>query len=505
MAGFLTGLFILTLTMGAVIALLLALGPLVRRRFRPQWRYWAWLLVALRLAVPFNVSLPQAPVRLEAPAQAVQAQAPVVRPGAVIPVVPSKASDTLPTPARALSAAELLFGLWAAGAAAVLLVQLGRYAAFRRRTGRWCVPAGAYEGTPVCTCALLSTPVLVGLIRPRILLPEGLEGEERAFALAHEAAHLRRHDLWYKLLLIWVRAIHWFDPLVWIMARAAERDLEICCDAVVLAGKDRDWRRRYGAALLALVPVRRAAPLTSQFAGGLPALKERFRALADTAPKRAGRLALALVLGAALLGGGLVACTERAPEAGRPSPPVETEGPEDGIYWCQIGSMDWLEQEEIGQLSLALMDVEPETLSLKGGTGETMTLPLEEDVTLGNHGDKGLKEFLMWSLYSSHAPVVLEVEVEQGFITAMTWRDAVYATETVQAVVHQVDVAARTITYAVDDGNVGADSQWIQASVSSAVDLESLAELVNPRSDWGQPCTLEVQAGVVVELRTAEL
>ena len=70
MREFLSGLFEVSLTMGAVTALLLVLSPVWKRRFRPQWRCWAWLLVALRLAVPFNVSLPRAPVVLEAPAPA---------------------------------------------------------------------------------------------------------------------------------------------------------------------------------------------------------------------------------------------------------------------------------------------------------------------------------------------------------------------------------------------------------------------------------------------------
>ena len=68
MRDFLFSLFEVSLTMGAVAALLLALSPVWKRRFRPQWRYWAWLLVALRLAVPLNIPLPQAPVTLEAPA-----------------------------------------------------------------------------------------------------------------------------------------------------------------------------------------------------------------------------------------------------------------------------------------------------------------------------------------------------------------------------------------------------------------------------------------------------
>ena len=74
-----------------------------------------------------------------------------------------------------------------------------------------------------------------------------------------------------------------------LLRRAAERDMEIACDAAVLAGRDGEWRRRYGAALLSFVPVGRPAPLTSQFAGGARGLKERFRALMDASAKRPGR------------------------------------------------------------------------------------------------------------------------------------------------------------------------------------------------------------------------
>lgn len=110
------------------------------------------------------------------------------------------------------------------------------------------------RGLPVYACALVDAPVLAGLLRPRILLPEGVEEERRAFALAHEAMHARRRDLWRKALLLWVCALHWFNPLVWLLRRAAERDMEIACDAAVLAGRDGEWRRRYGAALLSLCP-----------------------------------------------------------------------------------------------------------------------------------------------------------------------------------------------------------------------------------------------------------
>ena len=343
MRDFLFSLFEVSLTMGAVAALLLALFPVWKRRFRPQWRYWAWLLVALRLAVPLNIPLPQAPVTLEAPAPVELSAAWVdegaegfrgvefaARPAEDLPADrqtgTSQAEEGGASPAAtgfSLTLAEAAFAVWLAGAAGVLAVQLARYAAFRRHTRRWSAPAGEYEGIPVQICALLSAPVLVGLARPRILLPEGLTGEKRAYALAHEAAHAKRRDLWYKALLLWVCALHWFNPLVWALRRSAERDVEICCDAAALAGRDEGWRQGYGAALLSFVSARPAAPLTSQFAGGVRGLKERFRALVSAAPARRGRIALALVLCAALLGGSLVACRpQETPE--ETTPPTGT-------------------------------------------------------------------------------------------------------------------------------------------------------------------------------------
>lgn len=452
MREFLSGLFEVSLTMGAVTALLLVLSPVWKRRFRPQWRCWAWLLVALRLAVPFNVSLPRAPVVLEAPAPAAVSAAWVEEGGfqgvelTARTLPPGEAAPEAAGRGVSLTTAELAFAAWAAVAAGVLAARLLRYAAFRRRTARWCTPAGAYEGVPVYACALLSSPALTGLLRPRILLPEGVEGERRAFALAHEAMHARRRDLWSKALLLWVCALHWFNPLVWLLRRAAERDMEIACAAAVLAGRDGEWRRRYGAALLSFVPVGRPAPLTSQFAGGARGLKERFRALMDASAKRPGRAALLLVLCAALLGGPLVACQSRAPEESLP----------DGTYWMVPAKLEWQEPlerlavhmaevdgktmelldvgretlvfplagEEGIELLLSLVEVDTDTMTLLRVAPEKTSLPVADDVTLGNHGDSGLDGFLQWAALSSYWPMVLEAEVVGGEITALTWHDA---------------------------------------------------------------------------------
>ena len=76
MSDFLFTLAEVTLTMSAVILLLLLLGPLLSRRYSIRWRYWAWLAVAVRLLIPVNFSLPEAPVRLEPPEDRVVYTAP---------------------------------------------------------------------------------------------------------------------------------------------------------------------------------------------------------------------------------------------------------------------------------------------------------------------------------------------------------------------------------------------------------------------------------------------
>ena len=91
----------------------------------------------------------------------------------------------------------------------------------------------------------------VGVLQPRLLLPRGDYGEEElTFILRHELTHIHRRDLWYKLVLLLAQTVHWFNPLVWLMVRQAEADIELTCDDAVMAGRDGGDRRAYSEALL---------------------------------------------------------------------------------------------------------------------------------------------------------------------------------------------------------------------------------------------------------------
>lgn len=237
MPGFLLTLAEVTLTMSAVILLLLALGPILARRYKIRWRYWAWLAVAVRLLIPVNFSLPNAPVVLTPPdtgpilsapqpqdrggtdvsptvshflpssapsasplpSQSISVDGgtassppiPQASPGSTAPPpTVSPAPDSAPAPLR-LTLGQALFLLWLAVAAVLILWQLAVHWRFRRYLRRWAEPVvdqaalalleaqkarlGLKASVSLAVCTGVDSPMLAGLFRPVILLPRAPE------------------------------------------------------------------------------------------------------------------------------------------------------------------------------------------------------------------------------------------------------------------------------------------------------------------------------------------
>lgn len=294
----------LTLGGSAAVAALALASRSTRTRYGAKWRCWAWLLLCLRLAVPVSVlsqedgqtqGLVQLPtlsdrvIYQRAPATpAVTPTAPgTVQPGQSLPSgsqsaasqVPSSEPAALPefpnTPPGSaagadgfsLSLSQVLLVLWLGGAAVMLLWALVQHLRFLLYLRRWARPAadpeaiqtlnrlGARLGLDrrprLLTCPGLRVPMLAGLFRPALLLPEEApEGDALRYSLLHELTHFRRRDIWLKALALWVNALHWFNPLMWYMVRLVERDTELACDEAALAQLPAEEHGAYGRTIL---------------------------------------------------------------------------------------------------------------------------------------------------------------------------------------------------------------------------------------------------------------
>ena len=88
----------------------------------------------------------------------------------------------------------------------------------------------------ICTTESRRAPLTFGIFRPTVLLPDDLQAGQVQFqlVLAHELAHIRRKDCLRKLLLAACLCLYWWNPLVWLMVRLANRDMELACDEAVL-------------------------------------------------------------------------------------------------------------------------------------------------------------------------------------------------------------------------------------------------------------------------------
>lgn len=97
----------------------------------------------------------------------------------------------------------------------------------------------------------VSSPFVLGMVRPRIYLPFEIDGQNLEYVVSHEQAHIRRRDHWWKSLGFLLLTVHWFNPLMWLSYVLLCRDIELACDEKVIRELDHGQRADYSQALLA--------------------------------------------------------------------------------------------------------------------------------------------------------------------------------------------------------------------------------------------------------------
>ena len=347
MEQFLLNLLKTSLLGALAILLMLVSKPLWRERYRAKARCWLWLALAAFLLFPVDFSVKDAPVQAAPPqdytlfvgtdkttiqstdhlfgdmAEKSGQTSTQVRDS----IIARPVTDPAQKATRYIPVTTILFYGYLAGAAAFLLCQGVSYVRFRRTVRRWRsgVARGDYRALlqdtarslnvtapEMFVCEAISTPAVTGVLHPQLLLPhEHYDSSDLRYILRHELCHLKRRDMLLKLVLLAANAMHWFNPVVYLMLRQADEDIELACDSAATDGLDRAERAAYSRTLLAAVQSHvRALPATTCFGGTVERLKRRITNVLGAQKKR-GLGVVALVLALTLTAGCAVSWGER--------------------------------------------------------------------------------------------------------------------------------------------------------------------------------------------------
>lgn len=353
MADFLLYVFKLNVLAALLIVLVFGVSKFLSKKYSVWWRSWIWLAVSLALLVPVQIPDYWNVVHIQIPQQVTEERVPAVN--AEVRVQGQEAAgETLPTEnslaasestdlpentsqfreqgIQMLSVYQMLAVVWLAAAALYGLYKLLGSYIVQRELKRWSmpVPDKSLEMNYQKLCrkmkvshppklwmnAKVTTPLLTGLLRPRIYLPsDRYTWKELELLLSHELSHYRHHDLWYKLILQLVCIVYWFNPLLHWMRREADQDLEFLCDERIMKDGAHEERMQYNYLLAQTAAQRRNFyGLSTGFNGSLADLKKRMVNIMRAGKLKKGKFITFCFLAVFAFMNVMTGCSEKEPE-----------------------------------------------------------------------------------------------------------------------------------------------------------------------------------------------
>ncbi len=249
----------------------------------PKWIMGVlWGLVAIRLICPFSPEsiFSLIPSAEPIPQNIILSEYPAINSGLPIlnqTINPFLSESLAPNAGDSVNPMQIIVSaasvIWLIGIFAMLLYTLISYVRIRRKIS---------EAVPlkenIWVCDRISTPFILGIIRPRICLPSSMNGKDMIYVISHEKAHLKRKDHIWKPLGFLLLSVYWFNPVLWVAYILLCRDIELACDEKVIRRFGTEIKKPYSDALINCSVPRKmisACPLAFGEAG----VKERVRSV----------------------------------------------------------------------------------------------------------------------------------------------------------------------------------------------------------------------------------
>lgn len=314
MRGFMVMLLINSVTISAAALVYMAITPLLAKRYSVKARYYSWLVLIIGLIIPFRPGFGNALVKVGIPDNAA---VPVIRIGNTTSVSAIPVGNAVPSALPHIPWWQIAAALWLAGMLGFCVFHIIRHYRFLKLVSRWSdsvtegpqlevfqslkTQMGLAENIGLQICESIGSPMMTGFVKPRILLPKAdFTTEELGLILKHELVHYKRKDLWYKGLTLAANAIHWFNPVVYLMTQAIDSQCELACDEGVVRGAGADVRQYYCETIIRVIRYqsKRKTALSTLFYKGKKGMKERIFSIMDMKKKKAG---ISLIMGVMIL------------------------------------------------------------------------------------------------------------------------------------------------------------------------------------------------------------
>ena len=252
-----------------IIAIMLLLVPVMDKKYVAKARYFIWLVLAVRLLIPFdiwhsadtqhliNADLPNFAIVRNDVLDYIEQQEDIAENNIII-----DPSRQLQKPAFAAFPRIVLHSViewvWSLGSIGLLVYFTVQYmfakAKMKRLSlpdndgqemlNRLCSEMNTNRRMKIYRCSCINTAMIMGIISPVIFVPDiEMTSDMLEMMLRHELTHYKRKDILYKFVLMLACCMHWFNPLVWLMDRQAQKDVELCCDDDVIAGQSEEFRQ----------------------------------------------------------------------------------------------------------------------------------------------------------------------------------------------------------------------------------------------------------------------
>ncbi len=297
--------------------LLMSASTFLQKKFTAKARYYTWITMILGLIIPLRFQLPN----LNLPTLTILPGLEYIDRATNLMIYSSIGTST------SVAWYEAVFALWISGITVFTIYHINQHRLLLRMVERWSVEYSNLEGLELLKnvqesmrisrhvqlriCPGIPCPMLIGFVRPVILLPSvNISDQELLFILKHELIHFKRGDLVLKMLVFAATAIHWFNPLVYRMAREINLQCEISCDEEVIKQATIQVRQQYVETLINIMKKQSNAQsvFITSFSDRRLSMKKRIHSIMDSRRKQKGFALLTIIvlfmfiLGAALQG-----------------------------------------------------------------------------------------------------------------------------------------------------------------------------------------------------------